>query len=178
MKYSLAVVVFLMASLTLAADTNAPPMGTLAYMDWRNGFRDLKFGEVLSNRADMVRLKDSDWDEYERKPENLSIGTATAKAIYYSTTRGKLHEISIIIAHEDLEQVRDVFVAAYGEPGPAIKGTATPEERWKGKIVQMFTRDTPGDAFVTIYNSELSQQFYEEVEAKKKADAAKAAKGL
>lgn len=56
--------------------TNAPPKGTTAYRDWRNGFRDTKFG---IHRADLGETKyqttKGQYIVYSRNETNETLGT-------------------------------------------------------------------------------------------------------
>ena len=98
-----------------ATDTNAPPMGSTDYMDWKNGFRDVRFGEDLTKRSDMEPLFPSPAgtaSEYKKKSETLEIGDVKLKSIIYFAHHGKLYEIEMESSWDNGSTVLDAFTAA------------------------------------------------------------------
>jgi hypothetical protein len=144
------------AAAAFSAETNAPPMGTLAYMDWRNGFRDLRFGDALSNRADMVRQATTAQEIYTRKNEDLQIGGARATEIFYCAHHGKLCAISIMVDAGSYYSLRAPFAAAYGEP--ARDKDSPDEEFWLGsEVTASIMKNDDGTADLFLRNRELSK---------------------
>jgi hypothetical protein len=71
-----------------------PSPGSLAYLDYKNGFRDLKFGDPP--RADMVLKEDSGDSKYYARPsDDLSIGGAQLSHLIYGFYKNRLHAVQV-----------------------------------------------------------------------------------
>jgi hypothetical protein len=101
-RFTLAVLfTCLVAGLAVAEDTNQPPPGSLAYLDWRYGFRDLKFEQSIKTCKSMELIEDDgDLKFYHRKDDTLELGGANLKLIEYGFYKGKLATIVITAASE------------------------------------------------------------------------------
>jgi hypothetical protein len=162
------------------AGTNAPPMGTLAYLDWKNGFRDLHFRDVISNRADMARTYYEGYDEtYWRASDDLYFEKVMATRIVYIAHLGELYRVDILVPKIDQYEVRDIFIAAYGKPRTATNSLDT-IDWWNGKSVYAnLSQEVFGESAVfSIEDVNVSTQIFTEKYAREKAATAEAAKGL
>jgi hypothetical protein len=108
----------LLAGLAIAEDTNHPPAGSLAYLDWRYGFRDLKFEQSIETSKDMVLVEDDgDLKFYHRKDERLQLGDAKLQQIEYGFYRGKFATVVITAAsNAETAAFLRAMVADYGAP--------------------------------------------------------------
>jgi hypothetical protein len=97
MRFKIAVLLpLLLVQLTNAQTIVEPKPGSLAYLDWRYGFRDLKFEQPVATCRGMVLVEDDgDLKFYTRKEERLELGGAKLKLIEYGFYRGKLANVTI-----------------------------------------------------------------------------------
>jgi hypothetical protein len=76
--------------------------GSVAVLDERYGFRDLKFEQSIKATKDMVLLEDDgDMKFYTRKGDPLEVGGAKLKKIEYAFYKGKLANITLTAAADD-----------------------------------------------------------------------------
>jgi hypothetical protein len=98
--------------------TRLPPVepspGSLAYLDFKNGFRDLKFHDPPT--PDMVLTEDTgDLKMYVRPNDELGIGEATAKRIDYFFYKGRLSTVHFATkGFTNSRNVLEVLRQAYG----------------------------------------------------------------
>ncbi len=97
MKFVLAVLLsFLWTGLTIAGEAAPPQPGSLAYLDARYGFRDLKFEQSITTCKDMALLEDDgDLKFYTCKNDSLEQGGARLLRIEYGFYKGKLANVTI-----------------------------------------------------------------------------------
>ena len=108
---------------------------SLAALDFKNGFRDLKFGEPPTHS--MV-LKDDAGDKkyYTRPEDDLSIGGGRANQLIYGFTNNRLS--TILIQTNGMSNSRallEVLRQAYGpgsQPDPSL-----PRYTWRGSQVRV-----------------------------------------
>jgi hypothetical protein len=151
-----------------------PSPGSLAYLDFKNGFRDLKFGDPPA--ADMVLKEDSgDSKFYVRPQDELGIGGATVNRIAYGFYKERLS--SILIETKGLTNSRgllDVLRQAYGigEQPNRFMNSYT----WRGSraIVSYDENSITHNATVWFFSAPLIS----EEQADKKAKARKGVSGL
>jgi hypothetical protein len=95
-----------------------PPPGTLAYLDWRYGFRDLKFEQPVETCNGLVLVEDDgDLKFYHRKDERLELGDAKLKLIEYGFYKGKFATVVITAASEtDAAGLLQALESDYGAP--------------------------------------------------------------
>jgi hypothetical protein len=107
-----------------------PSPGSLAYLDFKNSFRDLKFGDRPTNS--MV-LKDDAGDKkyYTRPEDDLSMGGARVDQVIYGFSKDRLS--TILIQTKGLSNSRavlEVLRRTYGpgsQPDPSL-----PRYSWRG----------------------------------------------
>jgi hypothetical protein len=101
-----------------AIEPSRPPLepspGSLAYLDFKNGFRDLKFGDSPTN--DMVLKEDGGDSKYYFRPrDELTIGRAHMDRLVYGFYKNRL--AAVLINTKGLWNSRallDVLRQAYG----------------------------------------------------------------
>jgi hypothetical protein len=136
----------------------SPPnsgMGTLAYLDASNGFRDLSFGSAPL--ADM-RLVEDDGDEkfYQRSTDDLSVGSGHLASITYDYYKYRL--LGVELETRGLANSRallDTLKAAYGVPYQP--NGFLQRYMWPGAIVNVIYDESAikGDSTSLILNKAL-----------------------
>lgn len=144
--------------------------GHVHYLDYRNGFRGVKFGTPLSSFQGLELIRDTGATKIYRKAnDDLRIGEAQLEQIRYHFVDDKLMGVSLFTKDEsDGQALRVVFELAYGngipqKPQPGGEGTShafhAHEFLWKGKIAN--ARLTFGDNHESeswIGNNELQDR--------------------
>ncbi len=157
MRLTLALtIVSLMAGSIWADDTNQPTAGTLAYLDWRYGFRDLKFEQPLEACRGMALIEDDDdLKFYNRKGESLELGGAKLKTIEYGFYQGKLATIVMVAAGEaDAEPLLKALETDYGTPQKSPRSPG--KLYWFGKRVLLDYMPSPtGPVSVGMWSKPL-----------------------
>jgi hypothetical protein len=151
-------------------------MGSLKYLDARNGFRDVTFGTPLSQYPDMELAEDSHGIQtYKRPHENLQIGTIAVQQIGYSFYKNQLYAVIVIVKGSlNSSALLETLTHAYGagtQPNPYMK-----HYFWAGQIVYgSYTENSIAqDGQFVVWNKALQHQ-KETDEAKQ---ATRAAAGL
>jgi hypothetical protein len=128
--------------------------GHVHYLDYRNGFRGVKFGTPVSSFQGLELIRDTGAAKFYRKTnDDLKIGEAQLEQIRYHFVDDKFMGVSLFTKDEsDGEALLVVFELAYGrgipqKPQPGGEGTShashAHEFLWKGKIAN--ARLTFGD---------------------------------
>lgn len=162
----------------------AAEMGTLAYLDEKNGFRDVEFGMTPEQVPGKLQLKEKDdlaeSSEWIREGDKLEIGSAHVKLIRYVFFRNKLARVLIfVIGLDNRQALFGYFTTAFGKPVPdydfmaatIMKPGAEAIENawiWEGKKVHL--RDierSDGTAFVEIGDRVLAAELEKQAAAKK-----------
>jgi hypothetical protein len=151
-----------------------PSQGSLAYLDHKNGFRDLKFGDPP--RAEMVLKEESGDSKYYARPtDDLSIGGAHLSQLVYGFYKNRLQVVrmttkGIVNAQALLEVLRQ----AYGPPSQPNQFMK--RYRWQGSkvIISYDENSIRHDADVWFF----SQPLIAEQEADQKSKAKKGVGGL
>jgi hypothetical protein len=145
--------------------------GTVGYLDARNGFRDLKFGQSISQCPGM-RLVKTDYrgisgqnvKTYVRASDVLRIGTAQLDSILYIFYKDKLMAVQITAkSDDDMRVIMGAFAELYGEGKVGS---------WEGEKVN-------AHGFVgglEISSKELEAQMEEDENVEQKAKAKEAAR--
>jgi hypothetical protein len=119
--------------------------GHVHYLDYRNGFRGVKFGTPLSSFQGLELIQDTGATKIYRKTnDNLKIGEAQLEQIRYHFVDDKFMGVSLFSKDEsDGQALLVVLELAYGKgipqkPQPGGEGTSHPthahEFLWKGKV--------------------------------------------
>ena len=114
-------------------ETNAPAMGTLDYLDWRYGFRDVRFGQTLSSMTNMDFIAENGgYQFYKRQHDQVGLGKLELTYISYGFYKGRLARVECEARLPDVvDRVLDVLEAAYG---PSEQKAASPRTRsWEGR---------------------------------------------
>jgi hypothetical protein len=130
-----------------------PDAGSVADLDRKNGFRDLRFGDGVASIADLEQSvcgsePGGGLAFYSRKTDKKRIGNAQVERIGYGFEGRRLSQI-VIYAHSDpgnAAALLDVVERAYGQ------GTAETAERtvWDGRRVHMSLATESGQALLVI----------------------------
>ena len=147
--------VFLAGFAAAQDSTNAVP-GTLAYLDWRYGFRDLKFEQPVGTCQDMVRIEDDDdLKFYTRRGEVLELNGAKLKTIEYGFYKGKLATV-VLVAAEEADGL-PLLKSLEADYGPGQKSPRNPSKfYWFGKKVLVDYMPSPtGPVSVGMWSKPL-----------------------
>jgi hypothetical protein len=145
-----------LAGIAVAQDTNRPMPGTLAYLDWRYGFRDLKFEQPVDTCKEMVLIEDDDdLKFYNRKGEGPDFNGAKLKTIEYGFYRGKLATVVLVAAGD--ADAAPLLKALEADYGVGQKSPRNPEKYyWFGKKVLLDYMASPsGPASVGMWSKPL-----------------------
>jgi hypothetical protein len=118
-----------------SADTNAPPIGSTAYLDWRNGFNGIEFGRPLSSFKDLSRFfSNGSMEAYLKKdPLYEKVGDVEV-SIQYIFSGQKLVGLSVFSRDKTSgAKLLEAAQAAYGKPDPASGGYSW---QWLGRTVR------------------------------------------
>ena len=128
--------------------------GTLRYLDAKNGFRDVTFGESESGIPNLV-LKSSDeargLKTYIRSDENLSLNGVPLRSVEYTFLKGELFKVIARWSVEEKGAVLKNSATTSLAPfcaslyGPARKRAAkkdSPEYIWRGKHVELILNES------------------------------------
>jgi hypothetical protein len=112
-----------------------PAPGSLTYLDFKNGFRDVTFGDPPT--SDMVLKEDAgDAKYYTRARDDLSLGGAQLQSIAYGFYKG--HCSWLVIETKGLINSRAILEVMRQTYGPGYQGQGTPylqQVAWFGSRV-------------------------------------------
>jgi hypothetical protein len=160
--------------------------GSLAALDAKNGFRDVKFGMPLKAYPGMVLIPfdpDDNYQRYLRKSDKLQMGDIPLKEVTYLFYKSRLINVQVwVYGIENREKVLQALSYAYGQPSMKYK----PKRDWFGKKVEMYyieNKDYDGknycyfDMTSKIMRDEIEHeiQVYEDAKLKKAATAVRKA---
>lgn len=178
--FALAAVVSFPALLSAEPSLEVPsppvPMGSPAYLDARNGFRDAKFGSPLSSfKGMMLKEQGSGMKYYVRNGDDLTIGKGKLSVLSYGFYKNQLSIIIMVMAGgQNSRAILSVFQEAYGS---GFKSNQFLEDYyWPGKKVTALysERLATKDATMVISDTALENQW----QAEEKGKTKKAASGL
>jgi hypothetical protein len=144
--------------------------GHVHYLDYRNGFRGVKFGTPVSSFQGLELIRDSGATKIYRKAnDDLKIGEAQLEQIRYHFVDDKFMGVSLFTKEEsDGEALLTVFELAYGNGIPqkphhggqnSNHTTHADEFLWKGKVANArFTFAENHEAESWIGNNALQDQ--------------------
>ena len=165
-----------------AAKEPAPDqMGHVHYLDYKNGFRGVKFGSPSSAIPGLSLVRESGaMKMYQKSGDTLTLGACTLDHIYYHFVDDKFMGVSLFPKDvDDGIALREIFEIAFGE-GATAKPHADAGEHhqhadeffWRGKIANArisYTEAHQAEAW--IGNNDL-QDAYGKVQKKNAEDAA------
>ena len=170
MRFTLAVLFsLLLVHVAIAEEANQPTPGSLAYLDSRYGFRDLKFEQSVESSKDMVLVEDDgDLKFYTRKNDNLELGGAKLKLIEYGFYKGKFATVTITADGE--ADAAALLKSLETDYGPARKSPRNVTKYyWFGqKVLVDYMSYAPGRASAAMWSKPLQalQQTAKETKAK------------
>jgi hypothetical protein len=144
--------------------------GHIHYLDFRNGFRGVKFGTPFSSFQGLELVRDTGATKtYRKANDDLKIGEAQLEQIRYQFVEDKFMGVSLFTKEEsDGEALLVVLELAYGggipqkpHAGGADSGHATHahEFLWKGKVANArLTFGESHDSESWIGNNELQDR--------------------
>lgn len=111
--------------------TPAVPEGSTAYLDAKNGFRDLQFGGAVTPDMKRAEKQDSDLTEsYVRLGDSLEVGPGQADEIRYVFFAGGLSKVIIETSgRENGRAIRNEMLALFGE----VSVPGYPFDIWRGE---------------------------------------------
>jgi hypothetical protein len=165
-----------------AAKEPAPnEMGHVHYLDYKNGFRGVKFGSPSSAISGLSLVRESGpMKMYQKSGETLTLGACTLDHIYYHFVDDKFMGVSLFPKDvDDGKALREIFEIAFGD-GATAKPHADAGEHhqhadeffWRGKIANArisYTESHMAEAW--IGNNDL-QDAYGKVQKKMAEEAA------
>jgi hypothetical protein len=160
--------------MTSRLDSGDPSPGSLAYLDFRNGFRDLKFSDSPPQGMRVVE-DHGDTTYYTRPSDDLTIGDARIKEMTYGFYKGQLYSVllqteGLINSHALLEVLRQAYGSG-SRPNQFMDRYI-----WEGSRVVLYYDQKPiSDDAIAIFSSVPLKS---EKEADEKAKARKGVSGL
>jgi hypothetical protein len=149
-------------------------MGSIAYLDARNGFRDLRFGQSLASGMTLIE-NDRDTKFYRRASDDMKMGGGSLSEITYGFYKGHLFTVMLkALGIVDSQALLDTLRAAYG---PGNKTNQFLDNYfWRGNDVMVMYEESPitHDATAVINSLPISAQ----KEADEKAAAARSGANL
>ncbi|SHG07775.1 hypothetical protein [Pedobacter caeni] len=93
----------------------APAAGSLKYLDYKNGFKEIRLGADISTISTKVKLVDKENQYYDYMDNSgLKIGSANVKSITLIAFNGKIKDIFIFLEKETGTAVNRILREAYG----------------------------------------------------------------
>lgn len=165
-----------------AAKEPAPDqMGHVHYLDYKNGFRGVKFGSPSSAIPGLSLVSErGSMKIYQKSGETLTLGACQLDKILYHFVDDKFMGVSLFPKDsDDGLALREIFEIAFGDGATAKPHADSGEHRqhadeffWRGKIANArlsFTETHQAEAW--IGNNDL-QEAYGKVQKKMAEDAA------
>jgi hypothetical protein len=156
-------------------------MGHVHYLDYKNGFRGVKFGSPSSAISGLSLVRESGpMKMYQKSGDTLTLGACTLDHIYYHFVDDKFMGVSLFPKDvDDGKALREIFEIAFGD-GATSKPHADSGEHhqhadeffWRGKIANArisYTEAHMAEAW--IGNNDL-QDAYGKVQKKMAEEAA------
>ena len=137
---------------TRSAPAVAP--GSIKYLDCKNGFRDVVFGQQESNLTSLVLVRQDVLRQvktFTRAGEELSLGSVPLDSVEYNSFQGQLYQVLIKWRMEQknpaLETAPAVTLAPfcaslYGPPQRHLVRKTGTELKWRGRRVELTLTET------------------------------------
>ena len=157
-----------------SATPREPSPGSLTYLDYKNGFRDLKFGEPPT--ANMVLKEDGGDSKYYARPgDDLLIGGTHMDQLIYGFYKNRMQAIRMKTKEiSNSRALLEVLRQAYGsasQPNQFMQNY-----QWDGSKVIVTYDESPITRDATVWF--FSEPLIAEQEADQKAKAKKGVGGL
>jgi hypothetical protein len=154
-----------------ASAPTEPSQGSLSYLDFKNGFRDLKFGDPYPQ--DMRLIEESgETKYYTRASDDLTIGRSLVRRIVYGFYKGRFY--AVLIDTEGYTNSRALLEVLREAYGPGTRPNRFMDTYyWNGARVLLSYDEKPlsHEATVIYTSVPLSDE-------KKAEDKAKSRKGV
>ena len=156
-------------------------MGHVHYLDYKNGFRGVKFGSPSSAIPGLSLVREQgSMKIYQKSGESLTLGACSLDRIYYHFVDDKFMGVSLFPKDvDDGQALREIFEIAFGEGATAKPHADSGEHHqhadeffWRGKIANArisYTEAHQAEAW--IGNNDL-QDGYGKVQKKIAEEAA------
>jgi len=156
-------------------------MGHIHFLDYKNGFRGVKFGSPSSSISGLSVVREQGpMKIYQKSDENLTLGDCQLDKIYYHFVDDKLMGVSLFPKEQDDgKALLDIFEIAFGDGMPGKPHADASEHHqhadefmWRGRVANAritFSDTHQGEAW--IGNNDL-QDAYGKVQKKMAEEAA------
>jgi len=142
-------------------DLPADVPGHTEFLDYKDGFRGVKFGTSVKDFKNLELYHDRGAVKvYRKTDEDLSIGTATATNIIYVFVHDKFYAVSIHADGRNGSSLLKIFQAAFGA-GAHPEGGAS-QYFWTGKVASAHFYEDEGpnhECRGWIGNNELQKEY-------------------
>lgn len=152
---------------------------SLAKLDEKNGFRNLKLGTHISNYKGLEEHTGQDNDEYKRYSLNNDkkyIGDLYISTPVYNFYKSRLYEVRIFPTENDTQKFVKLYKSLYGNPTVTYQDPLTGQDctlyTWKGKkvILQYFVYKSNIISDMVIYTSRpIQSQIKKDLEMHQKS---------
>jgi hypothetical protein len=135
-------------------------VGRIPYLDYKNGFLDIKFGTPVESLQGMNLVDDlGELKIYKKANEIQHLGQATVQSISYEFFGGKLMSIDLsVTGKRNSDALLQLLQAAYGHgirPKPEVENTF-----WTGHIATAhYVLLSENDGYLRISNVELDKLY-------------------
>jgi hypothetical protein len=133
-------------------------MGSVSYLDGRDGFRDVKFGDPPKEGMALIE-NDGQLKFYHRSSDDLTVGTGRLSGITYGFYKGRL--MSVLLSTRGLVDSRALLATLQAAYGPGDQQNEYLEEYfWLGNVVRAVYSQKPisNDATADISNEAISAE--------------------
>jgi hypothetical protein len=150
---------------------NTPPKGTVSYLDYKYGFRDMKFETLIENANDMSLITDTidnkrgnkNIQHYIKTSDSLNVGDYDLKSIKYEFYKGKLSVIYLRTkGYTNSRGILAILKNLYGIPFQSNQYIE--EYLWNGARVDLFYDEN------SITNDALIMFGCKKIEGQKRQD--------
>jgi hypothetical protein len=142
-------------------DLPADVPGHTEFLDYKDGFRGMKFGTSVSDFKGLTPYRDRGTVKaYKKADDDLNIGNVTAQEIIYIFVHDKFYAVSIHADQANGRNLLKIFQAAFG-PGAHPDGPQS-QWFWTGKVASAhFYEDANADHDVRgwIGNNEIQKEY-------------------
>lgn len=135
-----------------AAKTESSP-GTIRYLDDKNGFRDVTFGQTDSEISNLVLKRSDDVRQlktYTRSGDNLTLNSVPLSTIEYTFLKGQLFQIAAkwsvdekkaVLKNSSTTSLAPFCASLYGPAKRHTNKKEAAEYIWRGKRVELIVNE-------------------------------------